>query len=87
MKSGRKVLCTIIGGYGRTVVRKEILSPESLARTEKDGPCMTLAEVPTVDPDSGTLYKALTKIFHHPILHEREKTTFQQDMMYPKSHN
>jgi len=86
LRSGKKVLCSVIGGYGRVPVDKIKLSVESAERAEKDGPCITIAEVPVIDPDSGSLYRKVTKIFHQPILHERETTTFHQDMVYPKSH-
>lgn len=83
----KKILCIIVGGYGRKPVDLEILSEESKALVEKNGPCLTIATVPTTDPDSGMLYMELTKIFHQPILHERETTSFQQNALYPKSHN
>jgi len=86
LKVGSKVfMCRIIGGYGRTPADPSILSEESAARAAKDGPCLTLAEVPTVDED-GTLVFVVERIFSQPILHDREKTDLRMDIMYPKSH-
>lgn len=51
---------------------KSILSIESLARVEKDGPCLTIAEVPTVD-DQQIVSFDVTKIFSPPCLSDREK--------------
>jgi hypothetical protein len=69
-KGKKKVFCRIVGGYGRIPVDKEILSIESAARSEKDGPCLTIAEIPTLEDD--LIIMEITKIFSHPILHERE---------------
>lgn len=87
LQGGTKVFCRIVGGYGREPVDRSILSEESAARSDRDGPCMTFAEVPTVDPDSGHLVMQLTKVFHQPVRHERETTNLMQDMLYPKSHS
>jgi hypothetical protein len=85
LNSGKRLLCQVYG-YGRTPIEKAKLGPESLARSERDGPCLTIAELPVLDSDSGMVITEVLKIFNHPILHEREKTTFHQDMVYPKSH-
>jgi hypothetical protein len=82
----KKLFCNIIGGYSKTPVDKSILSPESLERYEKDGPCLTIAEVPTRNND-GNIITEVVKIFSNPILHEREKTNMNQNMIYPKSHS
>lgn len=86
LNSGKKVFCQIINGYGRIPVDVEILSTESLKRSKVDGPCLTIAEVPTIDEHSGNLIMEITKIFSRPILHEREILSFNQEMIYPKSH-
>lgn len=67
-------LCRLMDGYGREAVDPDILSAESKARSEKDGPCVTIAEVPV--PDEQTVTYSVVKIFHHPILHPREKVDF-----------
>lgn len=86
LKDGRMThLCRILGGYGRRPIDPEVLSPETSARVATDGPCMTLAEVPVRDEDSGFVQFRLTKIFSHPVLHEREKSTELLDRLYPKS--
>jgi hypothetical protein len=87
MAGGRtKLPCTIIGGYGKTPVDVSILSGDSLKRYEQDGPCITIAEVPTKD-GNGNVYNEVVKIFSKPILHEREIATMNQSMIYPKSHS
>lgn len=87
LPSKKHLLCTIFNGYSRAPADESILSEESRAAAKKDGPCMSIAEVPSIDPDSGMVFYKLVKIFHEPILHEREKTSFIQDQWYPKSHN
>lgn len=82
---GKTLMCRIVGGYGRTPADPSILSEESAKRAEKDGPCLTLAEIPVIEED-GTVMVVIERIFSQPILHEREKTDFQMDIMYPKSH-
>src|SRR5271157_1926047 len=83
-KSGtRKVFCYIIGGYGREPVEKRKLSAESLARSEKDGPCMTLARVPYIDEETGTLQYEMVKVFSQPMLHPRETIPFNINLIYP----
>ncbi len=81
--SKRKVFCHIVGGYGRVPVAKSKLGPESLARSEKDGPCLTVAYVPTVDEETGTLQTELVKIFSPPVKHPRETIPFNINMFYP----
>lgn len=81
------MFCRIIGGYGREPVDPIVLSAESLERSRRDGPCLTIAEVPKRDEGSGYVVLDIVKVFHHPIKHERESTDFRADMMYPKSHN
>lgn len=72
---GKKVfLCRLMGGYGREKVDPSILSEESKARSDRDGPCLTIAEVPEVEEQTVT-YRVV-KIFHQPIVHDREKVGF-----------
>jgi hypothetical protein len=86
LQSGKKVFCQIVGGYGRAPVDRDALSKESLEAADRDGPCLTLAEVPTFDPDADVVVMEVTKIFSHPVLHERETIGFNQELIYPKSH-
>lgn len=67
---GRVFKCRIIGGFGRKPIDKSILSAESVKSCEKDGPCLTVAEVPTVE--DGFVTFAVTKIFSPPCLSQRE---------------
>jgi hypothetical protein len=82
-RAGKKVLCNIIGGYGRTPVDVEILSAESLGRSRRDGPCMTIAEVPVLEDDS--IVMTVTTIFSPPVLHERESTNDMQNRIVPRA--
>jgi hypothetical protein len=81
---GKRALCRILGGYGRVPVDPGVLSPESLARSKKDGPCLTLAEVPVVE--DGQVGWELTKIFSHPVIGAREKPdAILGDHLLPKN--
>jgi len=80
------VLCRIVGGYGQVPVRDAILSEESRILRDKNGPCLTIAEIPKRDEASGHVYFDVTKIFHQPILHPRQATTEIMDRVYPRSH-
>jgi hypothetical protein len=75
------MLCQIIGGYSKTPVRPGILTDESLARSQKDGPCLSIAELPVLKGD--LIEIEVLKIFHHPVLHEREILTGSQ-IIYSK---
>lgn len=77
--------CKIYGGYGRTPVDAGVLSEESLALMERNGPCLNIVDIPTENSFNGTHFE-LTKIFAPPILHEREKVGWPFSLMYPKSH-
>lgn len=69
---GKNILkCRIMGGFGRKPVDKSILSDESLKLFEKNGPCLTIAEVPSVDDQGFVTYK-VEKIFSPPCLSSRE---------------
>jgi hypothetical protein len=86
-ENGRKIFtCQMIGGYSLTPVDKAILSQESLEEMEKHGPCLTIAEVPVLDQNSGHVVFELTKIFHEPILHPRTKTDYKPDSMLSTSY-
>ena len=82
---GRLIKCRILNGYSKIEVDDSKLSDTSKELKMKNGPCLSIAEVPTL-VESGHMVFEVVKIFHHPILHPREKTTFIADMMYPKSH-
>lgn len=82
--SGTKMVCRIVGGYGRQPVDPAILSPESLERSKSDGPCLTIAEVPSVV--DGTFVIDVVKIFAPAVTHEREKVAFNAEMIYPRTH-
>jgi hypothetical protein len=84
---GKDIPCRIIGGFGRKPIAVEKLSEKSKELAVKNGPCLTLAEVPYVDEGSGVLTYDVVKIFSPPNLHPREKTTGIYDMMYPQTFN
>jgi hypothetical protein len=73
LSGGKRAHCRIVGGYGRTPVDPEILSSESRQRAEKDGPCLTIAEVPALE--DGIVVHEVVKIFSPPVLSERERPT------------
>lgn len=79
------MFCKIVGGYAQEPVDRSILSPELARRADVDGPCMTLAEVPTREP-SGHVHLELVKVFHHPIVHPRATTTECLDAWAKRSH-
>jgi hypothetical protein len=64
--------CRIIGGFGREPVDPLILSAESRAIFNRNGPCLTIAEVPILD-DQKTVTYEVTKIFSPPNLSAREE--------------
>jgi len=80
------MLCKIPGGYGRVPPRPEAMSAESKKLQEEHGECLTIAEVPRLDPPSGKVYREVVKVWHPAVRHPREKTDFRMDMIYPKSH-
>lgn len=86
LPSKKQVFCRIIGGYGREPLADAVMSEETKKIVERDGPCLTMAEVPKFDEPSGNIYRQITKIFSKPIKHPREKVTFRQNMMYPRSY-
>jgi hypothetical protein len=81
----KPLFCRVVGGYGQSPVDRSILSEELAARSDKDGPCLTLAEVPTREP-SGHVHFELVKVFHHPIVHPRSTTTERMDSWAERSH-
>ena len=81
--SGKPVLCRIVGGYGRTEIPEEKMSDESRATARENGPCLTIAEVPTIDDPSGKMYFEVVKIWGHPIRHARESTTALTERLVP----
>jgi hypothetical protein len=76
--------CRIIGGYGKEPLDLKKASAESKELMSKNGPCLTLAEVPGTDRSSGYLFYKVVKIFSPPNLHPREKKVpWNVNMMYP----
>ena len=84
-KGGKSVLCRIVGGYGRTEIPESKMSEESRAIARENGPCITIAEVPTIDEPSGKLYFDVVKIWSQPIRHARESTSVMMDRLVPRS--
>jgi hypothetical protein len=85
LPNGKQLMCKILGGYGRKPLEPKVMSKETRELAEKDGPCLTIAEVPALDPASGLVYYDTVKIMSQPILHPREKVSFRTEMMYPQS--
>lgn len=77
--------CRLVGGFGRQPIDKSILSPESLERCLKDGPCLTIAEVPTIDVANNNVYSEIVKIFAPPVLSEREQGIPVLNPVVPRS--
>ena len=77
------VFCQLVGGYGRTPVDRTLLSKESLEIAEKNGPCVTIAEVPRYDEDSGHVVHDVVTIFSPPVLHPREKVAWDFRSVFP----
>lgn len=73
VKGNKKVYCQLIGNFGIDPVDESILSPASLVRMKKDGPCTSYVEVPEFDKYSNMLHYSHIVIFHKPILHERQR--------------
>lgn len=83
----KDIPCRIIGGYGRKPIPVEKLSEKSKKIAAKNGPCLTIAEVPCIDEGSGFLTHNVVKVFSPPNLHSREKARGIYDMMYPQAFN
>lgn len=79
----KRYTCLIIGGYGKTPVDESILSEVSLKLSKRNGPCLTLAQIPEIQDE--TVNTVLTKIFAPPILSDHEKTNIPLDSIYPRS--
>lgn len=79
----KRFLCVLVGGYGKVPVDPGILSDESRVIAQKQGGCLTLAEIPTYEDEIVTF--KLTKIFSPPQLSAREATNEMLDRLYPKS--
>jgi len=69
----QRVQCQILGGYARKPVSPTILGARLKARQKKDGPCMTMVKVPTLDEQGDIIFEDV-KVFSQPILHDREKS-------------
>lgn len=83
-KNGKVHLCVLIGGYGRKPVDPQILSEKSKIAYENNGPCLTIAEVPSIINDD--VFRVVEKIFSPPITHPREKPNdVFLDLIYPMS--
>jgi hypothetical protein len=67
---GKTFKCRIVGGFGRKPIDKSVLSEESIKSCKENGPCLTVAEVPTVE--DGFVIFVVTKIFSPPCLSQRE---------------
>jgi len=80
------MFCRIVGGYATEPVSPDILSEAGRARAAKDGPCMSIAEVPTMEP-SGHVHHETVMVFHHPIIHPRAHTPYRMDSMLEQSHS
>jgi|HubBroStandDraft_6_1064221.scaffolds.fasta_scaffold574155_2 hypothetical protein len=80
----RKLFCHIIGGYGRVPVRESLLSEESKEKSKVNGPCLTIAHVPTYDESTGMLTDEVVKIFSKPIKHPRETIPWNINLFFPK---
>ena len=83
-KARKPVFCHILGNYGRDPVEPRMLGPESLARMQKDGPCLTLAEVPGWDEECERVQTEIVKIFSPPIRHPRESVPWNINLIHPK---
>jgi hypothetical protein len=77
--NGKTIKCQLIGNYGAQPVEVGILSAESKARMEKDGPCTSYVEVPNYNQDAQKLVFETVIVFHPPIMHERARP--QVDVM------
>lgn len=88
LRSSRLPLfCQIVGGYATSPVPRDALSEASKAISDKDGPCLTLVEVPRFDADSGKAYFEKVKVFHHPIQGPRSTTRQPTtDSLFPSSY-
>jgi hypothetical protein len=87
LENGRKmVFCRLLEGYASKPIDDAALSEESRKTRDKNGPCLSFAEVPRLDTASGKTYTEVVKIFHHPILHPRQTTSEVMDRIIPPSH-
>ena len=84
LSNGRKVLCRLVGGYGREPVDKTILSEESKKLANENGPCLTIAEVPVIVGND--VFFELEKIFAPAVTHNRETTTLDLEIGKLRSH-
>ena len=85
--SGKPVRCRLIGGYGQKPVPVDRMSDETRNVVERNGPCLTIAEVPRVDEPSGRIYFETVKIWSQPKLHPRQTTSVSMDRaMGPSAH-
>ncbi len=73
LPGAKRVHCRILGGFGKQPVDLSILSEKSKALVEKNGPCLTIAEVPRLEDELVT-YETV-KIFSQPVVSDREKPT------------
>jgi len=80
----KQLFCQIIGGYGRDPVDKSRLSANSLLLSERDGPCLTVAQVPTWNEDINAYMMDLVKIFSPPNKHPRETVPWNINLIFPK---
>ena len=81
--SNKRVYCQLVNGYGRVPVPKWKLSPTSLAAYEKNGPCLTVAYIPYIEPLMNTVLSETVLIFSQPVKHPRETIPFNINLIYP----
>jgi hypothetical protein len=63
--------CKIIGGFGTTPMDRSSMSEESIKTSDRDGPCLTVAEVPRTNGSS--VEWDVVKIFAPPYVPDRDK--------------
>lgn len=84
MEGARRYCCRIVGGFGRTPVDPSVLSKESAILSAKDGPCLTIAEIPF--REDGVVEYKVVKVFSPPVLSDRERPgAMLGGMLDPKS--
>ena len=74
--------CQLVGGYGRNPVDRDVLGVEARVASDRDGPCLTLAQVPRVE--DGHLVRELIKVFSKPVRHGRETVDPTASNIYPR---
>lgn len=78
--------CQLAGGYGKTEVEASKISAKSLPLYQQNGKCVSFALIPFID-ELGNLQTRLTKVFHPPIVHPREKTSYDLRNKFDPNNN